>query len=346
MKRSFQLVLARWQDRLQLLLMVVFAALAVIAMLDRPPRVAVPPAGATLVAFLLGALIAAAQRHRLESLARHSIAAPLALEPAARAAHLAALGLLSFLLAFAAARSAALTGFLSWPAIGLVGVAWAAGMLVGAAGAARWSRHIWHRATPPTPVRRPSPSSGGLLAITLGAQLPFRAPLPALLAAFAIGVAQAVTAGILALSLTPVAGGVLTVLAALAASFAIARVPAASCRFAIFAGVPTAHALGAHLAAPLALSAGSLVGALILYSVAPGLPWLELGCGLVAMLVVALRVLHYRLHPKARADRLMQAQLLLLVMVAFGLPPLAPLLVVFRTVMLVRANRDTMWALV
>src|SRR4051812_29774844 len=98
MRRSLQLVLARWQDRLILSLMVVFAVLAVTSMLARPPGFTMAPGWAALAALSLGAMIAAAHRHRLESLARHSIVAPLALEPAARTAHLAALGLLSFLL--------------------------------------------------------------------------------------------------------------------------------------------------------------------------------------------------------------------------------------------------------
>lgn len=342
-RRSFEIVLARWQDRLVLLLMVLFAALAAATALDRPPGPAVAPAWAALAALLLGASVGAAHERRLEALVRRSIAAPLALAPAARAAHLAAVSALLLILALAAARLSALTGLFTWPALALVLLGWGAGMIAGAAGVARWSR----RQPVPATIARgralvAAPGSGSLLAITLRTQMPFRAPQTALLAAFALGAAQAVGAGICARALNPFSGGAVAVAAGLATLFAVARVPAAPCRFGAFVGVPTADALAAHLAGPASLTLGALLGALI--AADPDLVLLELGCGLTAMLVVAFRVLHYRLDPKLRADRLMQAQLLLLAAAATGLPPLAPLLVIFRAVALYRASRRILWA--
>jgi len=346
-RRSCETVLARWQDRLVLLLMAIVAIFAVASALDRPPGLAVAPAWAALAALFLGILVAAAHDRRLESLSCRSIAAPLALAPSARAAHLAAFSILALILALASARAAAMSGLFAWPGLALILGGWAAGTLIGAAGAALWRRRRRSSsAATLSPALRPgaAPASEGLLAITLRTQLPFREPQPALLAAFLLGAAQAAGAGIWAHWLNPFAGGVVAVTMALVPLFAVARVPAGPCRFGTFAGVPTAHAIAAHLAALSAVTLGALAGALVHFRANPGLVWLELGCGLVALAAVAFRVLHYRLDPKLRADRLMQLQIALLAMAAAGLPPLAPLLVAFRAVVLYRANRNAMWA--
>jgi len=345
-RRSFEIVLARWQDRVVMLMMAVIAVFAAASALDRPPGAAIKPAWAALASLFLGALTAAAHHRRLEALSRRSIAAPLALAPAARAAHLAAFSALALILGVSAARATALTGPFAWPVVGLVLSAWVVGTIIGTAGAALWRRRRWlPAAASSASASAPGavPASGSLLAITLRTQLPFRTPLPALFAAFALGAAQAAGAGVWAHWLNPFAGGVVAVVMALAASFAVARVPAGACRFGTFAGVPTAHALAAHLAAPMAVTLGAFLGGLVHYRADAGLVWLELGCGLVSLLAVAFRVLHYRLCPKLRADRLMQFQVALLAMAAAGLPPLAPLLVGFRAIALYRANRHAMW---
>jgi len=328
-----------------LLLMAIVAICAVASALDRPPGLAVAPAWAALAALFLGALVAAAHDRRLEALSSRSIAAPLALAPAARAAHLAAFSALALILALAAARAAALTGFFAWPLFTLILSCWAAGTMIGAAGAAFGRRRRWLPAADASAAGPgAAPASASLLAITLRTQLPFRAPRSALFAAFALGGAQAAGAGVWAHWLNPFAGGTVAVAMALAVLFAVARVPAGPCRFGTFAGVPMAQALAAHLAAPSAVTLGALAGALVHRRADPGLVWLELGCGLVALVAVAFRVLHYRLDPKLRADRLMQLQVALLAMAIVGLPPLAPLLVAFRAVALCRANRRALWA--
>jgi hypothetical protein len=340
-RRLFALVLRRWQDRVVIVLMASCAILAATAAFRSGPGSAIAPAWAALAALLLGGVAGAAHQRRLEGLARSSIAAPLALMPRARGAHLAAFSALLLLLALAGAR-AALTGLFTWPVIGLIVLAWAAGTPIGAAVAAFSPRLRFLPAVRIAPAAGSAPASG-LLAITLRAQLPFRAPGTALLAAFAIGMAQAGAVGLWARSLNLFAGGAVAAAAGLIALLAVARVPAGPCRFGTFAGVPTADAVAAHLAVPLAATLGAMVGALVHRRAEPGLVWLELGCGLAAAFAVAFRVLHYRVHPKPRADRLMQVQLALLAMAAFGLPPLAPLLVAWRGVALYRASRRAMW---
>jgi hypothetical protein len=345
-RRSCEMVLARWQDRLALLLMVLFAGLAATSVLDRVPGPATPPLWAALAALMLGAATGAAHERRLEALARRSIAAPLALAPAARTAHLAAFSVLLLILALLGARAAGLSGLFVWRVLVPVLFGWGAGTLIGAAGAALWRRR---RPFPAVLECEPrpgtAPGSGGLLAITLHVQWPFRAPQPALLAAFALGAAQAVAACLWTRSLNPFAGNAAAAAIGLATLFATARISAGLCRFSAFAGVPAAHALAAHLAAPLAAMLGALLAAFAFGGVDLGLAWLELGCGLVVIFTVTFRVLHYRIDPKPRADRLMQIQLLLLAVAAVGLPPLAPLLVVFRAAALYRADRRALWTI-
>jgi hypothetical protein len=344
-RRGCALALAGWQDRLVLLLMAVLAAAAFMSLLDRPSVLAVAPAWAAIAALCLSASIAAAHGRRLETLARHSIAAPLALARPARAAHLAAVSALSFILLLAAASALGLTGFMAWPCLALLILAWAVGAMAGAAGATLWRRPLWRAAAAAPPVAPSAAQSSSLLAVTLRTQLSLRTPSRSLIAAFALGAAQAGFAGICARTLNPFASGALAVAAALATFFAVARVSAATCRFGLFAGVPTTDAVVAHIGALSAAISGALLGALMHYRNGPGLVWLELGCGLVVALVIAFRVLHYRIHPKLRADRLMQAQIALLAMAAAGLPPLVPVLLVFRAVMLYRSNRDAIWGL-
>jgi hypothetical protein len=345
-RRSCELVLARWQDRLVVVLMALFVGAAVSSALDRAPGPAVHPLWAALAALGLGVAVGAAHERRLEALARRSIAAPLALSHAARAAHLAAFSTLLLILSLLAARAAALGGLFVWPGIALILLGWGAGTLIGAAGAALWRGR---RPFPAPPRREPLSGrparSDGLLAIILRIQLRLGAPQLALLAAFALGSMQATAACLWTRALNPFAGNAAAAAIGLAAIFATARVSAGLCRFGAFAGVPAAHALAAHLAAPIAATLGAFLAAFAFGSTASGLAWLELGCGLVVIFTVAFRVLHYRIDPKSRADRLMQVELVVLVVAAVGLPPLASLLVAFRAVALYRADRLALWAI-
>jgi hypothetical protein len=336
-RRSFEAVLGRWQDRVTLAFMAAFVLLAGAGLFGGPATIAVTAPAAALAAFLLAASAGAAKARRLEALAERSIVAPLALSRPARAAYLAlfATGLLAFALAAARAAGFGIDGAGVPPAILL---AWMGGAVFGVLASALWRLC---RPGPARDPRRPDASPRGSPAgIALRSQFPILPPGLLLGGACAAGAAQALAIGATMRMLNPWAGGVLAVAAALATLFAFARVPAGACRFGAFAGVPPGRALVACLIAPGAAALGAVLGALSY----PPLPWLELGCGLAVAVVAAIRLLHYRRYERIRADRLMQAQILFLALAAAVLPPLALLLVAVRAATLWRADRRALWA--